>query len=128
MLLAVVMGVMTGLAAASQGGSAVEVFSGALVLGLYGAALAGVGLAVGGLGRPALAAPAVVGLALGFYLLDFLGGVLRLPPEVLDFALQRHLGQPMAGIYDVPGMALCAGLAVGGLLLGAWGFRRRDLG
>jgi hypothetical protein len=34
----------------------------------------------------------------------------------------------MAGIYDVPGMVLCAGLAVGGLLLGAWEFRRRDLG
>jgi ABC-2 type transport system permease protein len=127
MLLAAIMGAMTALAAASQGGGAMDVFAGALILGLYGAALAGIGLAVGGLGWPRLAGPTVVGLALGFYLLDFLGGVLQLPSEILDLALQRHLGQPMAGIYDALGMLACAALAIGGLLVGAWGFTRRDL-
>ena len=38
-----------------------------------------------------------------------------------------HLGQPMIGIWDWVGMGACVALAVGGLLLGAWGMSRRDV-
>ena len=46
---------------------------------------------------------------------------------VLDLSLYRHLGQPMAGVFDPVGIAAATVLAVGGLLVGAWGLRRRDL-
>jgi hypothetical protein len=32
----------------------------------------------------------------------------------------------MVGIYDWPGMATCLAVALGGVLVGAWGMRRRD--
>ncbi len=95
--------------------------------GLYGAALVGVGLAVGGAGWPNLAALAVGAFTIVFYLLDLLGGLLGLPDELLNLSLTRHLGQPMVGEYDWPGMIACLALAVGGLLFGAWRFSRRDL-
>ena len=66
-------------------------------------------------------------LALGFFLWDFIGSALRLPPEWLDLTLTRHLGRPMIGTYDWPGMLLLAIMAVGGLLVAAWGMRRRDV-
>jgi ABC-type transporter Mla maintaining outer membrane lipid asymmetry ATPase subunit MlaF len=68
------------------------------------------------------------GLAIAFYLLDSLGAALRLPDAILDLSLPRHLGHPMIGVYDPAGILLCIGLAVGGVLLGAWGLQRRDLG
>ena len=40
----------------------------------------------------------------------------------------RHLGQPILGQYDWPGMAICAAIATGGLLVCALGMRRRDIG
>lgn len=101
--------------------------SGSLVLGLYGMALMGIGLLVAGLGWPRLAGLTVAALAIGIYLLDLIGSALRLPDEVLNLALTRHLGQPMAGIYNEGGMLLCAGIALGGLALGGLAFRRRDL-
>ena len=132
MLLAImVMGVMLGLGpaigAAVQGDAWLQVLAGGLVLGLYAAALAGVGLLVGGAGWPKLAALAVGGLTLLFYLIDLLGQLLGLSPELLNISLTRHLGRPMAGTFDVPGLVACAALALGGLLLGAWRFGRRDL-
>jgi hypothetical protein len=33
----------------------------------------------------------------------------------------------MIGVWDPAGIAACVGLAVGGLLLGAWGMTRRDV-
>ena len=101
--------------------------SGVLVLALYAAALAGVGFALAGLGWPKLAGPAVGALGVGSWLLDFIGSALALPEHVLNLALVRHLGQPMAGIYNDVGLLACAVLTVGGLLLGALAFRRRDL-
>jgi hypothetical protein len=101
---------------------------GLAVLGLYGMALAGIGLAVGGLVRPGLAAPVTIIVGLAFYLLDLVGSILDLPDVVLDLALNRHLGRPILGVYDVPGMALCAALAIGGLVLCTVGMRRRDIG
>jgi uncharacterized membrane protein YfcA len=38
------------------------------------------------------------------------------------------MGQPMVGHWDVPGVVACLAIAVGGLFLGAWGMRRRDVG
>jgi hypothetical protein len=46
----------------------------------------------------------------------------------MQLSLIHHLGHPMTGDYDVPGLVLMAGLALGGLVLGAWGMSRRDIG
>lgn len=101
---------------------------GVAVLGLFGMALSGIGLAVGGLIRPSLAAPVTLVLALGFFLLDLFGTILELPEPILDIALQRHLGRPMVGTLDPAGMLLCAAIAIGGVVLCAVGMRRRDVG
>ena len=53
--------------------------------------------------------------------------LLDLPDAVLDLSLYRHLGQPMAGVFEPVGIVASAVLMVGGLLVGAWGLRRRDL-
>jgi len=113
--------------AAASGDDPVQPFLGTWVSGLYAAGLAGVGLAVIGLGAIDLGAPTTAALALGFFLWDFIGSALRLPPEWLDLTLTRHLGRPMIGTYDWPGMLLLAIMAVGGLLVAAWGMRRRDV-
>jgi hypothetical protein len=47
---------------------------------------------------------------------------------VVDLSLNRHLGQPMAGIFEPAGIVAGLVLAVGGLLVGAWGYSRRDIG
>lgn len=101
---------------------------GVSVLGVYAAAIAGIGLAVGGLVRPGLAAPVALILAIGFFLWELIGSIVGLSDELLDLALQRHLGQPILGQFDGPGMALCALLAAGGIALCALGMRRRDIG
>ncbi|MEO6350364.1 MAG: ABC transporter permease subunit [Candidatus Limnocylindrales bacterium] len=126
-VMSVIIGAATGLGAALSGDAGLPVFAGSLVIGAYAGALAGVGLAVSGLGWPQLAGPAVAVAALGFYLLDLIGGILRLSDDLLNLALVRHLGQPMVGTYDAPGLVACLVLAVGGLAVGAWAFARRDL-
>lgn len=102
--------------------------AGVSVLGLYAAALAGVGLAVGGLVRPGLAAPTTLILGLAFFLWDLIGSIAGFPDELLDLALNRHLGEPILGQFDGPGMVACAALAIGGIALCAAGMRRRDIG
>jgi putative exporter of polyketide antibiotics len=67
-------------------------------------------------------------VALGFFLWDLIGSIVGLPDELLDLALNRHLGQPILGEFDWPGMAACAILAIGGIALCAIGMRRRDIG
>ena len=101
--------------------------AGTAALALYGAAMAGVGLAVGGLTRSSLAAPAVVVVGIGTFLVDFLAEALRLPDWVRQFALSAHMGEPMVGRWDGAGLLACLVLAVGGLALGAWGMHRRDV-
>lgn len=120
------LGVLVG--AAIQGQSGLEIAIGVSVLGAYGMAIAGVGLAVGGLVRPSIAAPVTVGLGLGFYLLDLLGSILHLPDPIVDLSLNRHLGRPILGDFDTVGLVICAVLAFGGLALSAIGMQRRDLG
>ena len=67
-------------------------------------------------------------LGLAFYLLDLIGSILDLPDFIVDLALNRHLGRPILGNYDEAGLLACAALAVGGVLVSAWGVRRRDIG
>ena len=127
-VMTVVMAAGVAVGAATQTGDIVGPVVGLSALGLYGMALAGIGLAVGGLIRPSLAAPVTVILGLAFYLVDLIGSILDLPDFIVDLALNRHLGRPILGVYDPAGMALCAALAVGGVLVCAWGMRRRDIG
>lgn len=127
-IMTAVMAIGVAIGASTQTGDVTGPVSGLAVLGLYGMALAGIGLAIGGLVRPGLAAPVTIILGLGIYLLDLVGSILDLPDAVLDLALNRHLGRPILGVYDAPGMALCAALAIGGVLACAIGMRRRDIG
>jgi ABC-2 type transport system permease protein len=123
-----IVGVVLGASTQAAAGDVGSVAIGVSVLGLYGMAVAGIGLAVGGLVRPSLAAPVTGVVAIGFFLWDLIGSIAGLPEEVLDLALNRHLGQPILGQYDWPGMAACAILAIGGIALCAIGMRRRDIG
>jgi ABC-2 type transport system permease protein len=124
---ALVVGVATALAIATSGGDVLTPFSGVFVIALYGGAVAGIGLAVGGLVRPSLAAPTVVVVIVGMLLIDILGPVLQLPEWVSNLSLARHYGEPMIGTWNPVGVIASLALAIGGLLIGAWGFSRRDL-
>jgi ABC-2 type transport system permease protein len=119
--------VLVSLGALLEGDDPGRPFVGAVVIGLYAAALTGIGVAVGGLVGPGLGAGVTGGLALGFFLLDVLGSALRLPDTILQVSLIKHLGQPIIGTFDVPGMVACLVLAAGGVVVGAWGLSRRDL-
>ncbi len=96
-------------------------------LALYSAALLGVGFAIGGVARGSFAGPAVAVLAIGTFFVSLLGAALRLPDAVRQLALTSHLDQTMTGTWEAAGVAATLVLAVGGLCLGAWGIRRRDL-
>jgi ABC-2 type transport system permease protein len=128
LVMTIVMAIAVAIGAATQSGDIVKPVAGLFVLGLYGMALAGVGLAAGGLIRPGIGAAVTVVLGLGFFLLDLIGSILKLPDPILDLALNRHLGRPMLGSYDWAGVAVCAALAIGGLVVSTAGMRRRDIG
>jgi putative exporter of polyketide antibiotics len=119
--------VSIGIGAALAGDDAVQPVLGTFVVAAYGMAMAGIGLAVGGLTRSSYAGPAVLVVAIGTFLIDILGEALRLPDWFQQLALSSHMGQPMVGRWDGAGLLTCAVLAVGGLLLGAWGMNRRDV-
>ena len=72
-------------------------------------------------------ANAVIAFVIGTFLVDILGPALNLPDVVQQLALTRHVGEPMLGTWDPGGLVACLVLAVGGLGLGAWGLRRRDV-
>ena len=84
-------------------------------MGLYAAALVGIGLAIGGLFRASIAGEIVAVIVVATYVIDLLAPALQLPDWVHQLALTAHLGQPMIGIWDWAGMAACVVLAVGGL-------------
>jgi ABC-2 type transport system permease protein len=126
--------VMTGLAmlgvalgVASAGGDMLTPVAGGLIIGLYAAAAAGVGMAVGGLFRNTIAGELTAVFVIATFLIDFLAPPLNLPDWVHQLALSSHLGQTLVGHWDLAGVAACLALAVGGLLLGAWGMTRRDV-
>ena len=115
MLFAAVMAAALAVARIAVGDDPTWPIAGSLVLGVYTAALTGIGLAVGGLWGPRYAAIVVAVLAVGFFLVDTIGGSLGLPDSFRDLSLTRHLGQPMVGQVDWAGIGVCLALAVGGL-------------
>lgn len=116
------------LGALSAGGESMTPVIGVLAVGLYAGAMAGIGMAVGGLFSARIAATTVAVLTVTTWLLAFLGPALDLPDAVRQLALSSHMGQPMVGVWDPLGIVLCLALAFGGLAVGALGMHRRDLG
>jgi ABC-2 type transport system permease protein len=112
---------------ASAGSEVATPVIGSAVLGLYAAALVGVGHAVGGLLGTRFAATAVVVFVVVTWFIQLLGPLLGLPQLVSDLALTSHFGQPMVGAWDGVGIVAALAMAVGGIALGSWGFSRRDL-
>jgi ABC-2 type transport system permease protein len=115
-------------AGASSGGIAFgDALLGSASLGMYAAALIGIGVAIGGVWRTSLAAEVVAIFVIATYLLDLLAPPLNLPDWIHELALTAHFGTPMLGNWDVVGIVACVALAIGGTIVGAWGIRRRDI-
>jgi len=125
-VIAAIMAVCVYLGAAASGSDALTPMAGTIVLGLYAAALVGVGFAVGGW-RTSVAAEIVALVVVATYLIDLLSPALSLPNWFHQIALTSHLGQPMVGQWDPVGVVACIVLAVGGLAVGGWGLRNRDI-
>ena len=100
---------------------------GSTYLGIYAAAVVGIGFAIGGMWRTSLAGEIAAMVVLVTYLIDLLAPPLKLPDWFHQLALTAHLGQPMIGQWDPVGIAACAAIAVGGLVVGLIGIRRRDI-
>ncbi|HEX5466864.1 MAG TPA: hypothetical protein VFW92_09365, partial [Candidatus Limnocylindrales bacterium] len=111
-VLTAVMAVLIGLGAAGAGSDALTPMAGTVVLGLYAAALAGIGFAVGGLVRTSVAAEIVALIVVATYLIDLLAPPLSLPDAIHQLALTAHLGEPMIGVWDGAGIVACLVLAV----------------
>jgi ABC-2 type transport system permease protein len=126
-ILAVIVAAGIAIGAGSVGSDAVTPVVGLVALTLYLMALAGIGIAVGGLVRPSLAAPAIAAVVLASFLIDLVGRPLDLPDVVQQLAPTSHIGQPMVGSWDIPGTLAWIVIAVGGLVVGAWGLSQRDL-
>jgi putative exporter of polyketide antibiotics len=116
-----------GIGAASGGVQTGGAMTGTLVLGLYAAAMVGVGIAVGGIWRTSLAAEIVAVVVTATFLVDLLAPPLKLPDWFHQLALTAHMGKPMIGDWDPAGIVACLIIAVGGVALGAWGMTRRDV-
>lgn len=101
--------------------------SGALILGVYALALIGIGMVVGGWLRTSWAAPFVVVFIVATWFLQLLGPLLGLPELVTDMAITSHFGQPMVGVWNLAGVVAALAIGVGGIVIGAVGFARRDL-
>ena len=110
------------------GGDIVTPVAGTLVLGLYAIALAGIGIAIGGVFGTRAAGPGVAILVIVIWFADILGPALGLPEVVHQLALTSHYGFPMLGQWDPAGIVASIGLAIVGIAVGAWGFQRRDIG
>ncbi len=109
------------------GGDVAQAVAGTFALGAFAAAFAGVGVAIAGIWRSSWAAPAVALLTIGTWFIDTIVPAFKLPDVVHQLALSAHFGLPMLGQWDALGLTASAILLVGGVGLGAWGFRRRDL-
>jgi ABC-2 type transport system permease protein len=116
-----------GLGAASGGVAVGDAITGSAVLGIYAAAIVGVGIAVGGVWRTSIAAEIAAMVVLVTYLIDLVAPALNLPDWVHQLAITAHLGQPMVGVWDPVGVGACLLIAAGGIAVGAWGVTRRDI-
>ena len=123
-----VVALLIGVAAATQAADLVAPVAGIAVLWLAAAGFAGVGLAAGGLVRSSLAAAVAAFLVIATFLIDTLGAALKLPDPILQLSIYKHLGQPMAGIFDPVGIIASAVMLVGGVAICAIGLTRRDIG
>jgi ABC-2 type transport system permease protein len=119
--------VSVGLGGTSGGVSVGTAMLGSASIGLYAAAIIGIGVAVGGVWRTSLAAEIAAVVVVATYLVDLLAPALKMPDWVHQLALTSHLGQPMVGNWDLVGVIACAVLAIGGIAIGAWGLTRRDI-
>lgn len=128
LLAALVLGVLTAVGVAAVGGSIADPLLGVAALGVAVAGLTAIGFAAGGLVRSSLAVPVAAAVVIGTFALDTFGAALDLPDPVLDLSIYRHLGQPMVGVIEPIGLVIAAVLIVGGLLVGASGLQRRDIG
>jgi ABC-2 type transport system permease protein len=126
-VMTVVIAIGVGIGALMAGSDALTPMLGSVNLGLYAAALAGIGFAAGGLIRTSIAAEIVALVVVATFLIDLLAPALKLPDWVHQLALTAHMGQPMVGAWDPVGIVACLVLAFGGLLLGGWGMSRRDI-
>ena len=118
-------GIMIGAAAGGIGAG--DAILGCAALGLFAAAVIGIGFAVGGVWRTSLAAEIAAVFVVVTYLLGLVAPALKLPDWVANLALTNHFGQPMIGKWDMSGVIISIVIAVGGILIGAWGIRRRDV-
>ena len=82
-----------------------------------------------GLFRLSLAAGVTAFLVIATLLIDTLGAALKLPNVILDLSLYKHLGQPIAGIFDPVGIIVAVVMCRGWRGPGApSGCTRRDIG
>jgi ABC-2 type transport system permease protein len=116
-----------GLGSAFGGLASGDAMLGCASLGLYAAAIVGIGVAVGGVWRTSIAAEIAALVVVATYLLDLVAPPLNLPDWLHQLALTAHYGKPMVGEWDMVGVAASLVIAVGGILLGAWGMTRRDV-
>ena len=126
-VLTVIQALGIALGAMIAGGDIATPVVGSLVLGLYAAALAGIGVAIGGVLGTGYAAPAVAVITIVTWFVGVIGPALGLPDAFQALALTSHYGFTMLGQWDVVGIMASVTIAVGGVAIGAWGFRRRDL-
>ncbi|HEY6571631.1 MAG TPA: hypothetical protein VIZ22_15165 [Candidatus Limnocylindrales bacterium] len=125
MTLVIMIGI--GIGSGIAGGDVATPIVGTVVLGLYGLALAGIGMAVGGVVSTSFAGEVIAAIVIITFLIDLIAPALKWPDWIHQIALTSHLGQPMIGNWDWVGIAACVVIAIGGLLLGAWGISRRDI-
>ncbi|HEX7492452.1 MAG TPA: ABC transporter permease subunit [Candidatus Limnocylindrales bacterium] len=118
-------GIALGVAAA--GGDILTPVAGAMIIGLYAAAAAGIGMAVGGLFRNSIAGEVTALFVIATFIIDFMAPPLNLPDWFHQLALSSHMGRTMVGQWDVAGVGVCLAVAVIGLILGGYGMQRRDL-
>lgn len=116
-----------GIGASITGGDITTPMAGALVLGLFALAMAGIGVAIGGVFGSGYAAPAAALATILTWSVDTIAPALRLPDVVHQLALSAHYGAPMVGRWDLAGIVASLVLALGGVAIGTWGFGRRDL-
>lgn len=100
---------------------------GTIALGLYASAMVGVGVAVAGILGTRFAAGTVAALVIVTWFVDIVVPAAGLPKVFHELALTGHYGLPMLGQWDPVGIIVSLALAAGGVALGAWGMKRRDL-
>jgi ABC-2 type transport system permease protein len=113
--------------ATMTGGDIVTPIVGVLALSLYMLAMAGLGIAVAGVFSTGAAGPFVAVFTILTWFVGIIAPALGLPDAVAELALTTHYGQPMLGTWDPVGIVASIVIAVAGVAIGAWGFKRRDL-